>query len=228
LVDLIAGIDPGRVRENLARIEAEIATAAVRRPPAPGGGERRPVEVLAATKYVSLQDMPLLAQGGVRLVGENRAQDLQAKAQAHGRLFEWDFIGQLQSRRVRLIVPLVEMIHSVASESAMRELERHREQARPGLKIMVEVDLAGEATKAGVPPEELDRLIALSPFPVAGLMTMPPSSGDPESSRGWFSALRELADERGLDHLSMGTSQDYRVAVEEGATIVRLGTSLYS
>jgi PLP dependent protein len=227
LVDLIAGIDPGRVRENLARIGEEIATAAARRPPAPGGGERRPVEVLAATKYISLQDMPLLAQGGVRLVGENRAQDLQAQVQAHGRLFEWDFIGQLQSRRVRLIVPLVRMIHSVASESAMRELERHRELARPGLKIMIEVDLAGESTKAGVPVGELDGLIACSPFPVAGLMTMPPLSNEPEDSRRWFSALRGLADERGLAELSMGTSQDYRVAVEEGATVVRIGTSLY-
>ena len=227
MVDLIAGIEPVMVRENLARIEEQIAAAASRRPPTPGGGSRRPVEVLAATKYVSAEDLPLLAQGGVRLVGENRAQDLQAKVQAHGELFEWDFIGQLQSRRVRLIVPLVRMIHSVASESAMRELERHRELARPGLRIMVEVDLAGESTKAGVPVEQLDGLIAASPFPVAGLMTMPPLSHEPEDSRRWFSALRELADERGLEELSMGTSQDYAVAVEEGATVVRIGTSLY-
>jgi PLP dependent protein len=227
MVELIAGIDPGRVRDNLARIGEEIAAAATRRPPAPGGGERRSVEVLAATKYVALEDMPLLAQGGVTLVGENRAQDLQAKVEAHGGLFEWDFIGQLQSRRVRHIVPLVRMIHSVASESAMRELERHRDLARPGLKVMVEVDLAGESTKAGVPRSELDGLIARSPFPVAGLMTMPPLSGEPEESRRWFSALRALADERGLEELSMGTSQDYRVAVEEGATVVRIGTSLY-
>ncbi|HTY96339.1 MAG TPA: alanine racemase, partial [Solirubrobacteraceae bacterium] len=146
---------------------------------------------------------------------------------AHGELFRWDFIGQLQSRRVRLIVPLVRMIHSVASESAMRELERHREQAHPGLQIMIEVDLAGESTKAGVPPAELDEMIARSPFPVAGLMTMPPLSQDPEDSRRWFAALRALADERGLAGLSMGTSQDYRVAVEEGATVVRIGSALY-
>ncbi|HUH80452.1 MAG TPA: YggS family pyridoxal phosphate enzyme [Solirubrobacteraceae bacterium] len=227
MVDLIAGLDAGRVRENLTRIEEEIAVAATRRPPAPGGVERRPVEVLAATKYVSLEDLPLLAQGGVRLVGENRAQDLEAKVRAHGGLFEWDFIGQLQSRRVRQVVPLVRMIHSVASESAMRELGRHRERARPGLRIMIEVDLAGEATKAGVEPEELDAMIARSPFPVAGLMTMPPLSEEPEDSRRWFSALRRLADERGLAELSMGTSQDYRVAVEEGATVVRIGTRLY-
>ncbi len=227
MVELIAGLDPGRVRDNLARIREELASASARRPPAPSGGGRRPVEVLAATKYVALPDMPLLAQGGVTLVGENRAQDLQAKVEAHGGLFEWDFIGQLQSRRVRQIVPRVRMIHSVASESAMRELERHRDLARPGLKLMVEVDLAGESTKAGVSPTELDGLIARSPFPVAGLMTMPPLSGEPEQSRRWFAALRALADERGLEELSMGTSQDYSVAVEEGATVVRIGTSLY-
>jgi len=227
LVDLITGIDPVRVRDNLARITEQIAGAAARRPPAPGGGERRPVEVLAATKYVALGDLPLLAQGGVRLVGENRAQDLEAKFAAHGELFEWDFIGQLQSRRVRQIVPLVRMIHSVASQSAMRELERHRDRARPGLRVMIEVDLAGEATKAGIPPAELDAMIERSPFPVAGLMAMPPLTRDPEDSRPWFAALRGLADERGLTELSMGTSQDYRVAVEEGASVVRIGTSLY-
>jgi PLP dependent protein len=227
LVDLIAGIDPARVRENLARIEQEIAAAAARRPPAPDGGEREPVEVLAATKYVPAADMPRLAEGGVRLVGENRAQDLRAKFEAHGDLFEWDFIGQLQSRRVRMIVPLVRIIHSVASESAMRELDRHRELARPGLRVMIEVDLTGESTKAGVSPDQLDGLIALSPFPVVGLMTMPPLSEDPDHSRRWFSSLRALADERGLGQLSMGTSQDYAVAVEEGATVVRIGTRLY-
>ena len=145
------------MRENLARIDQEIAAAATRRAPAPDGGEREPVEVLAATKYVPLADMPRLAEGGVRLVGENRAQDLRAKFEAHGELFEWDFIGQLQSRRVRMIVPLVRMIHSVASESAMQELDRHRDLARPGLKVMIEVDLAGESTKAGVSPERARR-----------------------------------------------------------------------
>ncbi len=149
MVELITGIDPGRVRDNLLRIAEELAGAAAHRPPPSGGGQRRPVEILAATKYVALQDMPLLAQGGVKLVGENRAQDLQAKVEAHGDLFEWDFIGQLQSRRVRQIVPLVRMIHSVASESAMRELERHRDGARPGLRVLIEVDLAGESTQGG-------------------------------------------------------------------------------
>jgi uncharacterized pyridoxal phosphate-containing UPF0001 family protein len=163
----------------------------------------------------------------VRLVGENRAQDLEEKVRLHGGLFEWDFIGQLQSRRVRLIVPHVRLIHSVASESALRELERHRELARPGLRILIEVNVAGEAGKAGVDPDQLDAFIARSPLPVAGLMTMPPLSADPEASRRWFAALRALARERDLEHLSMGTSQDYVVAAEEGATIVRIGTSLY-
>jgi uncharacterized pyridoxal phosphate-containing UPF0001 family protein len=185
------------------------------------------VQVLAATKYLRSEDLPALAAGGVGLVGENRAQDLEQKVGAHGELFEWDFIGALQSRRVRLIVPHVRLIHSVASESALRELERHRELARPGLRILVQVNLAGEAGKSGVAPEQLDSFIARSALPVAGLMTMPPLVADAQASRPWFAALRELARERGLEQLSMGTSQDYLVAAEEGATIVRIGTKLY-
>jgi uncharacterized pyridoxal phosphate-containing UPF0001 family protein len=169
----------------------------------------------------------VLAAAGIRVVGENRAQDLQAKAAAHEALFDWDFIGQLQSRRVRQIVPHVRLIHSVASDSALRELARHRELARPGLRILVEVNVAREPDKAGVAPEELDSFIARSPVPVAGLMTMPPLAADPGRSRPWFAALAKLARERGLEHLSMGTSQDYLVAAEEGATIVRIGTKLY-
>jgi pyridoxal phosphate enzyme (YggS family) len=214
-----------RVRANLRRVSEEIEAARAR------GGERAhrgEVEIAAATKYVALDQLPVLAQAGVRLVGENRAQDLQAKFAAHGGLFEWDFIGQLQSRRVRLIVPYVRMIHSLASDSALRELERHRQYARAGLRVLVEVNIAGEAGKAGVAPERLDEFIARCPFPVAGLMTMPPLSEDAEHSRPWFAALCELARERGLRELSMGTSQDYAVAVEEGATIVRIGSSLWS
>jgi len=216
------------VRANLERLRAEIAAAVERSQPRHAGRERREVEILAATKYVACDDLPTLAQGGVRLVGENRAQDLQQKVAAHGELFEWDFIGQLQSRRVRLIVPHVRLIHSLASESALAELERHRELARPGLRVLLEVNVAREAGKAGLAPEDIDAFIARSPVPVAGLMTMPPLSPAPEASRRWFAALRELADERDLEHLSMGTSQDYLVAVEEGATIVRIGTKLYN
>ena len=227
MAELTGHLQAERVRSNLARLDEQIALAAERRPPAHDGSRRPKVQVLAATKYVAPEDMPALAQAGVTLVGENRAQDLERKVAAYGALFEWDFIGQLQSRRVRLIVPHVRLIHSVASESAMRELERHRESAREGLRILLEVDLAEESSKAGVAPEQLEDMIARAPFPVAGLMTMPPLSSDPERSRRWFARLRELADERGLEHLSMGTSQDYLVAVEEGATIVRIGTSLY-
>ncbi|HEY4428038.1 MAG TPA: YggS family pyridoxal phosphate enzyme [Solirubrobacteraceae bacterium] len=227
MAELITGLRAQEIRENLERVRAEIAAAVERsgvERPAGAGGE---VEVLAATKYVSAAELPALAAGGVRLVGENRAQDLEQKAREHRELFEWDFIGQLQSRRVRAIVPHVRLIHSVASDSALRELERHREQARPGLRILIEVNVAGEEGKAGVAPEQLDAFIGRSPVPVAGLMTMPPLSGDPEASRPWFAALRRLARERGLEHLSMGTSQDYLVAAEEGATIVRIGTRLY-
>jgi PLP dependent protein len=223
VIELISDLNVDTVRRNLAAVHAEITAAAGR-----AGRDPEAVEVLAATKYVALEHLPILAEAGIRLVGENRAQDLQAKVAAHEELFEWDFIGQLQSRRVRSIVPHVRLIHSVASESALRELGRHRDLARPGLRILIEVNVAREPSKAGVVPEELDAFIASSPVPVAGLMTMPPAvSNDPEDSRRWFAALRELAAARGLEHLSMGTSQDYLVAVEEGATIVRIGTRLY-
>jgi PLP dependent protein len=225
VAELISGVDPERVGANLRRISGEIAAACSSRRAVRAG--RGGVEVLAATKYVAAFEMPLLARAGVRLVGENRAQDLEAKIAACGELFEWDFIGALQSRRVRTIVPHVRMIHSVASDSALRELARHRARARPDLRLLIEVNVAGEPGKAGVAAEDLDAFLARAPLEVSGLMTMPPLSDDPERSRPWFTALRELADERGLEHLSMGTSQDYRVAVEEGATIVRIGTNLY-
>jgi pyridoxal phosphate enzyme (YggS family) len=227
----IAKPSVARIQANLARVRAEIAQAGVEagRWPAATAAERSlAVEVLAATKYVAAADLPALAQAGVTLVGENRAQDLQVKVAEHGELFTWDFIGRLQSRRVRAIVPHVRFIHSVASDSALRELERHRARARPGLEILVEVNIAREPGKAGVMPEELDRTIGRAPLPVAGLMTMPPFASDPADSRRWFAALRALAAAHGLRHLSMGTSQDYLVAVEEGATIVRIGTRLYA
>jgi pyridoxal phosphate enzyme (YggS family) len=227
VAELISGVSADTVRANLGLIREEIAAAVARSPVARPGGESGAVQVLAATKYLRSEDLPALAAGGVGLVGENRAQDLEQKVGAHGELFEWDFIGALQSRRVRLIVPHVRLIHSVASESALRELERHRELARPGLRILVQVNLAGEAGKSGVAPDQLDSFIARSALPVAGLMTMPPLAADAQASRPWFAALRELARERGLEHLSMGTSQDYLVAAEEGATIVRIGTKLY-
>jgi PLP dependent protein len=226
MVELITGLRTEVIRANLERVRAEIA-AASERAPQPPAGERRDVEILAATKYVAPEDLPMLAEAGIRLIGENRAQDLQEKVAAHGELFEWDFIGQLQSRRVRMIVPHVRMIHSVASESALRELERHVELARPGLRILLEVNVAREPDKAGIAPEDLDAFLARSPVPVVGLMTMPPLSPRAEDSRRWFAALREIAADHGLEQLSMGTSQDYLVAVEEGATVVRIGTNLY-
>jgi PLP dependent protein len=222
MAELIAGLRAERIRANLDYVLEEIAGACTG-----AGRDAGEVEVLAATKYVSVEDLPALAQAGIRLAGENRAQDLQAKVAAHGELFEWDFIGQLQSRKVRVIVPHVRLIHSVASDSVLRELARPQAQARPGLEILIEVNVAGEPGKPGISPGELDGFIERSPVPVAGLMTMPPYATDPEDSRRWFRALRELADERGLKRLSMGTSQDYRVAVQEGASIVRIGTRLY-
>jgi PLP dependent protein len=224
---LIENLDIERIRANVAGVRAEIEAAAQRAAQARPGGESHKLELLAAIKYIRNEDLPLLAEAGIELVGENRAQELQAKHAAHGELFEWDFIGQLQSRRVREIVPCVRLIHSVASESALRAIERSLPLARPGLRILLEVNIAGEQEKAGVAPEQLGQFIERSPVPVAGLMTMPPLADDPEQSRPWFAGLRELAHEHGLELLSMGTSQDYVVAVEEGANIVRIGTKLY-
>ncbi len=223
MVQLIHSLQVERMRANLAAVREEIAMAA-------GGAGRDPreVEILAAGKYVPIEELPVLAEAGIGLVGENRAQDLQEKVVAHGDLFSWDFIGALQSKHVRAIVPHVRLIHSLASDSALRELERHSDRARPGLRVLVQVNLAGDPAKEGIVPEQLDAFVARSPFPVAGLMTMPPLADDPEQSRPWFRALRELAEARGLGELSMGTTQDFRVAVEEGATIVRIGTRLYA
>jgi len=207
---LITGLDAGRVRENLARVRESL----------PEG-----VEVLAAVKYVPLEELGTLAEAGITLVGENRAQDLEAKSAAHPGAFRWHFIGQLQSRKVRSILPHVELIHSVASDSVLEQLGRH---GTPETEVLVQVDVAEEESKAGVAPAELGAFIARCPVRVTGLMTMPPFADDPEASRPYFAALRELAAGHGLHQLSMGTSQDYRVAAEEGATIVRLGTSLYA
>jgi uncharacterized pyridoxal phosphate-containing UPF0001 family protein len=217
MVELIHGLDAARVAANLSEVRAQLDAAA------PG----RAVRVLAATKYVPDRELPALAEGGIELVGENRAQDLERKFEAHGELFEWHFIGQLQSRKVRAIVPYVSLIHSVASRSALRELAKHAGSAREGLEILLEVNVAGEQGKAGIAPGEIGSYIESAPVPVAGLMTMPPLARDPEASRPWFAALRELGAAHGLRELSMGTSQDYRVAAEEGATIVRIGTTLY-
>jgi PLP dependent protein len=227
MVELIRGLHAERVRENLARLSEEIDAAVEDSPIGRDVPGRERVEILAATKYVASEELGTLAEAGIRLVGENRAQDLLEKASSHEGLFEWDFIGQLQSRKVKVIVPHVRLIHSVASQSALRELERHRELARPGLELLLEVNVAREEGKAGIAPEEIEAYMAAAPFPVTGLMTMPPFASDPEESRRWFAALRELADAHGLARLSMGTSQDYLVAVGEGATIVRIGTKLY-
>jgi hypothetical protein len=222
MVELIDSVDAATVRRNLQGIEAEIADAGAR------AGRNREVEIVAAVKYLPASQLEALGDAGLRILGENRAQELQAKAAStSGERFAWDFIGQLQSRRVKLILPLARLIHSVASESALRELSRHRDLARPGLRILFEVNVSGEPGKAGIAPQELAHYLDAAPLPVAGLMTMPPLTADPQESRPYFAALRELAERHGLEHLSMGTSQDYAVAVEEGATIVRIGTKLY-
>ncbi len=209
MVEPITELDPNRIRSNLEEVRAV------------AGPE---VEILAATKYVPSEEMGALAEGGISLVGENRLQDLEEKRERWGDHFTWDFIGNLQSRKVKRILPLVRLIHSLASESALEQLARH---GTSDTAVLVEVNLGGEETKGGIAPSELGDFIGRCPARVAGLMTMPPFAEDPEASRPYFARLAELADEHGLERLSMGTSQDWRVAVEEGATILRLGTVLY-
>ena len=206
---MAARLDPARLRANLEAVRAEVGDD---------------VEILAATKYVALDQIGALAQAGVTLAGENRAQDLAAKAAAHPEL-TWDFIGRLQSRKVKQVLPHVRYIHSVATDSALRELGKH---GTPDTRVLVEVNVAREPGKAGILPDDLPAFLERCPMQVVGLMTMPPFAGDPEDSRRWFAALRELAERHGLRELSMGTSQDYAVAAQEGATIVRIGARLYT
>ena len=195
-------MSPADVRARYERIQSEVG---------------RGVTIVAATKYVSIEEMAVLVEAGVAVVGENRAQDLEAKHAVYGDAFRWHFIGHLQSRKTKVVNGICELCHSLSSESAARKLE---------IPALVEVNLSGEQTKSGIAPDELAAFLALY-GDVRGLMTMPPETEDPEASRPYFRRLRELAAEHGLRELSMGTSQDYRVAAEEGATYVRVGSVLY-
>jgi pyridoxal phosphate enzyme (YggS family) len=195
-------VSPDELRERYQRIQAEVGSS---------------VTVVVATKYVTVDELEALADAGIEVVGENRAQDLEAKHARYGDRFRWHFIGHLQSRKAKSVNELCELCHSLASESAAKRLT---------IPALIEVNLSGEPTKSGVQPEELPLLLELY-GDVRGLMTMPPASDDPEESRPYFRRLRELAAEHGLKELSMGTSQDYRVAADEGATYIRIGSVLY-
>jgi uncharacterized pyridoxal phosphate-containing UPF0001 family protein len=210
MVEPVMDLDAEKVGSNLARVREQAGSD---------------VEILAATKYIRTEDMGALADAGVELAGENRLQDLEEKQEHWGDRFTWDFIGNLQSRKIKRILPLVRLIHSVASDSVIEQLGRH---GRPDTEVLVEVNLSGEEEKGGIAPEALDDFIDRCPVTVSGLMTMPPFTQDPEASRPYFARLAELAAERGLERLSMGTSQDWAVAVQEGATIIRLGSVLWS
>jgi uncharacterized pyridoxal phosphate-containing UPF0001 family protein len=188
------------VRARLERVRAEVGPA---------------VTVVAATKYVSVADMAVLVEAGVTVVGENRAQDLEAKHAEYGDAFRWHFIGRLQSNKVKVVNRICELVHSLDTDSAARRLE---------IPALVQINLAGEQSKGGVPPEELGAYLQ---YDIRGLSTMPPAAEAPEASRPWFAALRELAAEHGLRELSMGTTQDYAVAAEEGATHIRVGSVLF-
>lgn len=224
-------IDPARVRGRLAEVEERVARACGR-----AGRPRAEVELLAATKYVSVEAMGALAEAGIGLVGENTAQSLAAKHDRWGDRFTYDFIGHLQSRKTKQVLPLVRLIHSVESESVLVQIERQAATAR----VLLEVNVAGEASKHGVAPADIDRFLeqasAYERVTFAGLMTMPPFAEDPEEARPHFAALnalrerlrRDWAPRHDFQALSMGTSQDFEVAVEEGATICRLGSVLYA
>ena len=209
MIQPVTDLNVERIRANLARIREQAGPD---------------VEILAATKYVRARDMGALAQAGVELVGENRLQDLEEKHERWDQAFTWDFIGNLQSRKVKRILPLVRLIHSVASDSVLEQLGRHGDA---DTEVLVEVNLSGEEGKGGIAPADLDGFIERCPVTVSGLMTMPPFTEDAEASRPYFNRLAELASERGLVRLSMGTSQDWPVAVEEGATIIRVGSVLW-
>lgn len=221
---LVTGLTAERVRANLREVQDEIAAAA-----RVSGRSPEDVELLAAVKYVATEELGTLVEAGLTLFGENRAQQLEEK---HAALVPdapvtWDFIGQLQSRKVKAIAPLVRRIHSVASDSALAQLAKH---GHDGLEIYVEVNVAEEEGKAGIAPADLAAFAeraAAAGFPPRGLMTMPPRAETAEDSRRWFAAARELAHAHGLHGLSMGTTQDFAVAVEEGATCVRVGSRLY-
>lgn len=221
MAELIYDLDVERVRANVAEARQRIDEAA-----AIAGRDPGEVELLAAVKYVPLESVGVLAEAGLTLLGENRAQDLEAKAAAYERQFTWDFIGHLQSRKVRQILPWTRLIHAVSSDSVLEQLAKHG-GARPELEVLIEVNVSGEASKSGIAPADLAAFVERCPVTVSGLMTMPPLAPSPEDNRRHFAALRELAHAHGLRRLSMGTSQDYEVAVEEGATIVRLGSTLY-
>jgi pyridoxal phosphate enzyme (YggS family) len=214
-------LDPALIAENLALVRERVGPD---------------VQILAATKYVEADDLPALHEGGVRLVGENRSDALIAKQEAHRELFTWDFIGHVQSRKVREVVGRVRLIHAIDSLSACRRMQ---DQAESSVDCLLQVNVAGEDTKAGVALDEvdgfLDEVAALERVRFHGLMTMPPLADDPNDARPWFAALRELRDRLApawqgrheFRELSMGTSQDYQAAAAEGATIVRVGSVLY-
>jgi pyridoxal phosphate enzyme (YggS family) len=209
MAELIHGLDADTVRANLQRIREQVGES---------------VEILAAVKYVPIDETEALIEAGVTLAGENRQQDLAARSERFGDRLTFDFIGHLQSRKVKTVLPRARLIHSVATDSVLAQLQTH---GSTDTEVLVEVNLSGEESKSGVAPEQLDDFLARCPVRVSGLMTMPPLADDPEASRPHFERLRDLAAERDLLRLSMGTSQDYAVAVESGSTIVRVGTILY-
>ncbi len=220
MVELKRNLNPDQVHSNLQAVKKRITIAAES-----CGRDPSQVEICVATKYVAIEEMGVLAQAGITLVGENRAQDLVAKVAAWPDLFTWDFIGRLQSRKVKTVAPLVRLIHSVASDSVLAQLEHHKPV---GEEVLVEINIAAESSKDGIMADQLGDFIRRCPVRVGGIMVMAPLAGEPEVNRQYFAQARGLAMLHGVEKLSMGTTQDFEVAVQEGATIVRIGTILFS
>lgn len=222
MVELIESLDHQLVKQRVADAVAQIEHAR-----SSSNRSANQVELLVASKYLAVDLISELAGTGISLIGENRADTLAVKSKAAQELgLQVDFIGHIQSRKTKEILPYVDRIHSVCSQSTIKQLQRFTELAKPNLELLLEVNIANDQAKFGIRPDQIDEYISISPFPVVGLMTMPPATDDPESSRRWFAKLAQLAGQHNLQHISMGTSQDFLIAVQEGATIVRLGSSI--
>ena len=210
------------IAENWVTVDAQVAGAARR-----AGRERSDVRVVAATKSVSAERVAEVVAAGCTHLGENRAQELLAKApvlaEGPGRAPTWHFIGPLQRNKVKPLAPWVSVWQTVDRPALAMAVAAHA----PGATVLIEVNVAAEPQKAGCPPAEVERLADTARqagLIVAGLMTVPPQGSTP---RRWFAGLAELAADLGLAELSMGMSSDFEVAIEEGATIVRLGRILF-
>ena len=214
------------IRANLERVRERIARAAER-----AGRRAEDVLLIGVSKTVEVARIREAVAAGVPALGENRVQEARAKVAALGRPVPWHLVGHLQTNKVKEALGLFDVIHSLDRLELAKELDRRARSAGRAVDALVEVNVAGEPSKGGVAPEGLgvllDAVAGLDHVRVRGLMAIPPEAGDPEDSRAWFRALGKLGERHGLAALSMGMSADFEVAIEEGATMVRIGTAIF-